>query len=397
MKITTLAPDASGLVEWPTLSANRKSVVTVGVFDGMHRGHQAVIRRAVELAKADKAFSVVVMFDPRPGVVHAYAAAHDGQEPGDGFRDSMALTSVDQRLRTLENLGVDHVLIVRYTLAFATKSYRFFLGQMVGKLGMRTLVLGTDAAMGANRAGDVKAIGVLAQATGVFELEIVDDRGPGHVRVPADVTPQMPSEPGEPVDPTEGMTKAQLRAWSKKHQGREVRVWSSTNVRYLLAHGRIKAADEILGHAHAIEGTVVHGEERGRTIGFPTANLGSMIDGYIPVDGVYAGWLIDLGAAGATAGSDENASDDNSAESPYRWPAAISIGTKPTFNEETGLNERVVEAYAVTDEWLDLYGHDVRVEFAGFLRPQVKFDSADALKDELTRNVQETRELTSAR
>lgn len=113
MKITTLAPDASGLVEWPTLSANRKSVVTVGVFDGMHRGHQAVIRRAVELAKADKAFSVVVMFDPRPGVVHAYAAAHDGQEPGDGFRDSMALTSVDQRLRTLENLGVDHVLIDR--------------------------------------------------------------------------------------------------------------------------------------------------------------------------------------------------------------------------------------------------------------------------------------------
>lgn len=79
MKITTLAPDASGLVEWPTLSANRKSVVTVGVFDGMHRGHQAVIRRAVELAKADKAFSVVVMFDPRPGVVHAYAAAHDGR------------------------------------------------------------------------------------------------------------------------------------------------------------------------------------------------------------------------------------------------------------------------------------------------------------------------------
>ena len=84
--------------------------------------------------KADKAFSVVVMFDPRPGVVHAYAAAHDGQEPGDGFRDSMALTSVDQRLRTLENLGVDHVLIVRYTLAFATKSYRFFLGQMVGNI-----------------------------------------------------------------------------------------------------------------------------------------------------------------------------------------------------------------------------------------------------------------------
>ena len=170
-------------------------MVTVGVFEACTAasgGHPP----SGGTRQADKAFSVVVMFDPRPGVVHAYAAAHDGQEPGDGFRDPMALTSVDQRLRTLENLGVDHVLIVRYTLAFAAKSYRFFLGQMVGKLGMRTLVLGTDAAMGANRAGDVKAIGVLAQATGVFELEIVDDRarscacaGRRH--------PQMPSEPGE--------------------------------------------------------------------------------------------------------------------------------------------------------------------------------------------------------
>ncbi len=197
-------------------------MVTVGVFDGMHRGHQAVIRRAVELAKADKAFSVVVMFDPRPGVVHAYAAAHDGQEPGDGFCDPMALTSVDQRLRTLENLGVDHVLIVRYTLAFATKSYRFFLGQMVGKLGMRTLVLGTDAAMGANRAGDVKAIGVLAQATGVFELEIVDDRGPGHVRVPADVDPADAERAwGARRSDRRHDQGAAARAWSKKHQAEE--------------------------------------------------------------------------------------------------------------------------------------------------------------------------------
>lgn len=374
MKTITLTPDANGMVDWPTLSNDKKSVVTVGSFDGMHQGHQAVIRRVAELAEQEKAFSVVVLFDPRPAMAHAYAAQHDGQDPEAGVRDAEALTSVDERLRAIDAIGVDYTLIVRYTMAFAAKSYRFFLGQLVGKLGMRTLVLGSDAAMGAERAGNVKAIENLALATGVFQLDVVNDLGPGETRVPVNAKPVMPSEPGEPSDPLEGATKAERRAWSKKHQAKAVRVWSSTNVRYLLGRGRIKDADAILGHAHAVEGTVVHGEERGRTIGFPTANLGSDIAGYIPVDGVYAGWLVD----------GEN-----------RWPAAISIGTKPTFSEKTGLNERVVEAYCITDEWIDLYDHKVRVEFVGFLRPQVKFDGPDQLVDELKRNVEETKRLTA--
>jgi len=374
MKTITLTPDASGMVDWPTLSNDKKSVVTIGSFDGMHQGHQAVIRRVAELAEQEQAFSVVVLFDPRPALVHAYAAKHDGQEPPAGTPDTQALTSVDERLRAIDAIGVDYTLIVRYTMAFAAKSYRFFLGQMVGKLGMRTLVLGSDAAMGANRTGNVKAIENLALATGVFQLEVVDDFGPGLTRVPVNAKPVMPSEPGEPSDPLEGASKAERRAWSKKHQAKEVRTWSSTNVRYLLAHGRIQDANAILGAPHSIEGEVVHGEERGRTIGFPTANLGSDIAGYIPVDGVYAGWLVD----------GEN-----------RWPAAISIGTKPTFSEKTGLNERVVEAYCITDEWIDLYDHKVRVEFVGFLRPQVKFDGPDQLVDELKRNVEETKRLTA--
>ena len=110
------------------------------------------------------------------------------------------------------------------------------------------------------------------------------------------------------------------------------------------------------------------------TVRSVAANLGSDIAGYIPVDGVYAGWLVD----------GEN-----------RWPAAISIGTKPTFSEKTGLNERVVEAYCITEEWIDLYDHKVRVEFVGFLRPQVKFDGPDQLVDELKRNVEETKRLTA--
>ena len=232
----------------------------------------------------------------------------------------------------------------------------------------------------------MKHIANLAAATGVFELDVVDDRGPGEIRIPRDFKPEMPAEWGEPTDPLANATKAERRAWSKKHQAKAMRVWSSTNVRYLLAHGRIQDANAILGAPHAIEGDVVHGEERGRTIGFPTANLGSDIEGYIPVDGVYAGWLVDLGT------QEDSASDSATSQ---RWPAAISIGTKPTFSEKTGLNERVVEAYAITDDWIDLYDHKVRVEFVGFLRPQVKFDGPDQLVDELKRNVEETKRLTA--
>ncbi|WP_347014423.1 riboflavin kinase, partial [Bifidobacterium dentium] len=245
----------------------------------------------------------------------------------------------------------------------------------------------------------------LALATGVFQLDVVDDHGPGETRVPTNAKPVMPADHGEPADPLEGATKAERRAWSKKHQAKAVRVWSSTNVRYLLGQGRIKDADAILGHMHAVEGTVVHGEERGRTIGFPTANLSQDVFGYLPVDGVYAGWLVDLGKAGDEPGKPADgiatAYDSSSMDarlaphSPYRWPAAISIGTKPTFNEATGMHERVVEAYAITDDWLDLYGHQVRVEFARFLRPQIRFASADDLAAELRRNVEETKRLTA--
>ena len=105
MKTITLTPDASGMVDWPTLSNDKKSVVTIGSFDGMHQGHQAVIRRVAELAEREQAFSVVVLFDPRPALVHAYAAKHDGQEPPAGTPDTQALTSVDERLRAIDGVG----------------------------------------------------------------------------------------------------------------------------------------------------------------------------------------------------------------------------------------------------------------------------------------------------
>lgn len=414
MNIIRLQPDITGTVSWPTLSASKKSVVTVGVFDGVHRGHQAVIEETVRISQREHCFSVVIMFDPRPAFVHAYAAKHGGMEPQADVQDTQKITGVDERLRMMNALHVDYVLIVRYDLEFAAKSFRFFLGQLVGKLGMRTLVLGEDARMGANLEGTVESIGRLAEGTGVFELVVVPDRG-GHVFVPQQSAPRMPEGRGEPADPFEGLNKAEQRALTKRLNSKKVRVLSSTNVRWLLGQGRIMAANDVLGHTHGVEGTVVHGEERGRTIGFPTANVETPIDGYLPVDGVYAGWLIDLGPAdeydesqsayseapeaGAepisqqyTSGGVENRLAEHS---PYRWPAAISIGRKPTFNEQSGHDERVLEAYALTDDWLELYGHRVRCEFVGFLRPQIKFDSADDLVAELKRNADETRELTS--
>ena len=350
MNITTLIPDEHGDIEWPDVDKDRRVVITLGAFDGMHRGHQAVIDRVVELAKRHDAGSAVMLFDPRPAFVHA----HGGNTPE---VDADALSGVDERIAAMERAGIEQVYVVRYSLAFAEKSYIFFLGQLTGKLGMRTLVLGSDAALGAGRKGDVQAIANLAAATGVFELDVVDDRGPGEVRIPRNWTPQMPSKWGEPANPLEGATKAERRAWSKKHQAKPVRTWSSSNVRYLLGNGRINEADAILGHLHTVTGEVVHGEERGRSIGFPTANLGANITGYLPVDGVYAGWLVDFGKAPANAGLEDRVELVRDAAGAQRWPAAISIGTKPTFSEATGRHERVVEAYCLSEDWLELYDH----------------------------------------
>lgn len=384
MKITTLIPDTEGMLAWPPFGQNKRTVVAVGSFDGVHKGHQAVLRRAVDLAKSYGAISVAIVFDPRPSVVHEYAAAHDGAElPNDQeYPDTDALTGIDRRLKLIEETGIEHALVVRYTLEFGVKSYQYFLGQMVGKIGLHTLVIGKDGRMGAGRAGDVKAIDSVAQATRMFQVDVVDDRGPGEVRIPLDenASPEAAAALARVNDPDSGLTKAERRALSKKTPNRLVRAWSSSYVRFLLSQGMVKAASDILGRPHAVEGVVIGGKQRGRTLGFPTANVAKDVHGYMPADGVYAGWLIDT--------------DPQTGEE-HRYASAISIGTKETFDEPEA---RVLEAYAIAPvdadgnaEWLDLYDHTVRAEFVEFLRPQVHFDSAEALVDELKRNVEQTK------
>ncbi|MCI1935895.1 MAG: adenylyltransferase/cytidyltransferase family protein [Bifidobacteriaceae bacterium] len=352
MKTHFVVPDEKGSVTWPTLRIQKRSIVTIGTFDGVHLGHQSVIKRTVDLAKSYGSLSVVILFDPRPAVVHSYGALHDGAEISDAeaANDTDSVSSTTQRLRWIGELGVDHVIVVRYTLAFGLQSYMFFLGQLTAKLGMRTLVLGTDATLGRGRKGNVESIDRLAQATRMFELDVVNDRGPGFTHVPDGVLNGV-------------------------EVSKQVRIWSSSNVRHLLSNGDVDGARKILGRPHLVEGTVIHGEQRGRTLGYPTANLGGTIEGFMPADGVYAGWLIDCDAEGTEI---------------KRYASAVSIGTKLTFEDEIGKQQRLLEANAVTDEWLDLYDHHVRVEFISRLRGQMKFDSVDDLVAQMKKDVAAT-------
>ena len=369
MKVSHVSPDESGIVRWPGTLGARSSVVTIGVFDGMHRGHQALLHRVVELASKGRDRSMAMVFDPSPKLVHSYADSHDMTEPSlDLVRhDPDQIMPLEERLRLMAQLGLEQVVVVRYTLAFAAKSYRFFLKQLTEQLAMRTLVLGRDAQMGAGRVGDIKAIGALAD-TGLFNLEVVDDQGPGNCTLPD----------------ADGLERHQVRAWS------------STHLRQLIQDGDVDTALDILGRPHMVQGTVVHGEQRGRRLGFPTANLAPDSQGMMPADGVYAGWLVDLGLPTDPMTTPEGREGRLAQGSPWRMPAAISIGTKETFLAPGEHMPQVLEANAVRPDWVDLYGHWVRVEFLSRLRGQKRYAGEEPLKQQLALDADRTLELTKA-
>ncbi len=368
MKVYRLTPDSDGVVAWPRLDAKTGSIVTIGTFDGLHKGHQALLRRVTELARSYSNRSVAILFDPRPAFVFSYRKTHGKTDPAPGVEDPDGILPVGERLRLLEGMGLDIAIVVRFTTPFAQTSYSSFLGQLISQrvgnshnpvhtLGLHTLVLGRDARLGRDGKGDAATIERIAEAFRFFQVDIVDDRGPGFVHIPAGTVKGVPVE-------------------------KKVRVWSSSNLRHLLREGDVAGAREITGRDHAVCGTVVHGEGQGARLGFPTANL-SDIAGLVPGDGVYEGWLVDEGDA-------RNAT--------RRLPAAISIGAKPTFGTDIA---RVVEANVVdvaavdaaaadggaaddstsddAGRTLDLYDHRVRLEFVDKIGEQRKFESVDDL------------------
>jgi riboflavin kinase/FMN adenylyltransferase len=356
MNIHRIVPDSRGELAFPTLGDGRKNAVCIGNFDGVHLGHQAVLKQTVSRAKADGGLSIALLFEPRPAIVHGYARLHPQAELSVdelvALPDPSALTSMDQRLKLIEKIGIDEAIVIRYTPAFAQQTYMYFLGSLAGKLGMKTLVLGPDARLGKDRKGDIAAMDRLAQATRMFELTVVDNTGPGFVHVPDGEMQGVAVE-------------------------KQVRVWSSSNIRHLLEIGDISGANEILGHRHSVVGTVVHGDELGRELGFPTANLGGATEGFMPADGVYAGQVSVVG--------------DDGSHAVEALPAAISIGTKETFEDEIGKRSRLLEANILDTDWVDLYGSRLSVEFVARIRGQEKFDSADELVSQMNSDVVQIR------
>nr|WP_242608074.1 bifunctional riboflavin kinase/FAD synthetase [Xylanibacterium ulmi] len=308
-------------------------VVTIGNFDGVHRGHRAVLGRVVGLARADGRAAVAVTFDPHPAQVH---------RPDDAPE---LLTGLDDRLDLMAQTGLDAVLVLRYTLDLAGLTPEEFVTRyLVEALAARTVVVGHDVRFGKGNSGSLATMVELGGAHG-FEVVAVDDIG---------------------------VCRPQTAGGSPR--------WSSSAARALLAEGDVAGAADVLGRAHRVRGLVVHGDARGRLLGFPTANLGA-IQGMVPADGVYAGWLRRPGLAAA--------GPDHADHADRVLPAAVSVGTNPTFD---GVDRRV-EAYVLDRDDLDLYDEEVVVEFVERLRPTLRFDSVDDLVVQMRADVDRARDL----
>lgn len=293
------------------------SVACIGVFDGVHRGHQALIGRARAEANRAGLPLVAVTFEPHPEAV-----IRPGHEP-------QSLATIGQRIELLTSAGADEVEVLAFDEAMAAETPKEFVRSvLVDRLRARTVVVGENFLFGAHAAGNVVVLADLGRALG-FEVVAVP--------LAADVAP-----------------------------------WSSSRIRALLAAGDINEANEMLGRPYSIEGLVVHGDHRGRELGYPTANLEVTSDPVIPFDGVYAGWLMAEGEP---------------------MPAAISIGTNPQFEGR----ERRIETYVIDRADLDLYGCSVRVIFADRIRDQEVFDTLEAFIAQMAGDVEQARILLAVR
>jgi riboflavin kinase/FMN adenylyltransferase len=294
-----------------------RSVVTIGVFDGVHRGHQEIIGHAVKRARELDVQSVVVTFDPHPSEV-----VRPGSHPP-------VLTEPARKAELIEQLGVDVLCVLPFTLEFSRLSAEAFVHDvLVAHLHAALIVVGENFRFGHRAAGDIDLLRRLGRTFG-FAVE-------GAPLVADDST-----------------------------------VFSSTYIRSCVDAGDVTAAARALGRPHRLEGVVVRGDGRGRQIGFPTANLLTGRYAAVPADGVYAAWLV--------RGRGE------------RLPAAVSIGTNPTFSGR----ERRVEAY-VLDFDADLYGERLALDFVTRLREMRTYTEVEALVAQIHEDVAQTREVLAA-
>ena len=287
------------------------SVVVIGNFDGVHKGHQEILNRAKEIAGEDKI--IALTFDPHPASIFAPERA------------PTVLTVLTDRIELLKIHNADQVAVIKFTKEFAAMSPEDFVSKvLIDQLKASKVVVGKNFTYGHKAVGTVDSLKMHKE----FETVVLD----------------LENENKETI--------------------------SSTRIRKAVIEGDVENARAMLTRPHRLDGIVVHGEKRGREIGYPTANLGDLENQTIPADGIYAGWL--------AVGID-------------RWPAAISIGTNPTFE---GVRGRQVEAYALDQTDLDLYTKRATIEFGWRLRDTLKFNGLEPLLEQMAKDCDRARALT---
>jgi len=292
------------------------SWLAVGVFDGVHRGHQQIIDRLVAGASQQNMPSVLLTFDPHPAKVF-------------GRGEIKLLTLPGERARLLGNLGVDVVITHPFDMGVANTTAFDFMKRLKTQLGLAHLVLGYDSTLGKDREGNAARLTEIGSELG-YSVEVVS---------------ALSDESG---------------------------VISSTEIRKLVAVGKMREAASLLGHPYQLQGLVSVGDRRGRTIGFPTANLDYAREKVMPAGGIYACW--------AHLGDEV-------------FKAAVNIGTNPTFTpDKQSLN---VEAYLL-DFDRDIYGEIVQLDFVERLRDELKYTTVDALIKQIELDVEQTREILGA-
>ena len=268
--------------------------VAIGIFDGVHRGHQEILAEA-----AMHGAVTVLTFHPHPTSIFAPE------------RTPTALVSLEDRIALLKANGAQEVVVHPFTREFASKSPQEFITEiLLGELGATHVTVGSNFTFGHKASGNVEYLTEHADGFGVSAVPLAENRGSAI---------------------------------------------SSSRIRTLIVDGDVERANELLTRPFYLRGPVIHGEKRGREIGYPTANIGLAENATIPADGVYAGWL--------SIGKE-------------RWQAAISIGTNPTF---PGVRGRQVEAYAIDQTGLDLYDQEAKLEFVFRLRDTLKFEGLEPL------------------
>jgi riboflavin kinase / FMN adenylyltransferase len=316
-----------------TLSSSQPIAITIGNFDGIHRGHQQLLHELGEVARATGSVPAIVTFTP-----HTLLVVRPGIE-------LECLTTLEEKLALAQRYGgASEAIVVHFTPDVAGLTAGEFLDELRARFAIKAMVVGSNFSLGHNRMGDIAFLRQYGQEhdTLVHTIEL------------------------------EEVERARI---------------SSTRIRSLVSEGQITEANELLGHPVIASGIVVMGDQRGRLLGFPTANLIPQPHKLLPANGVYAA-RVSIGNVGKSDGAGN--APVLYKESQKAWKSAVNIGVRPTFDG----HKRLVEAHLLDAE-LDLYGQLIIIEFAARLRGEQRFNGIDALKAQIASDAQQARQLLS--